>query len=213
MGEDERDEVVAIVLLRLVQAGPRGRRVGDPDSDDAVRRYLRRALENALIDRIRASRPRPPFAPDALSAAQTSSTDPGDADVERQVDRHRAARRLDQAQQDLFGILLPWISAHRRKDSVARLQRTVDEMLRIYTGATQLQSIVAAQPPSARSDADPRASRRARYALYQQHHRAMDTLLRGVDQLRKEGQLSDDRCQALWTLLAELRIRSTQEHS
>ena len=51
MDRGVKDDVVQVVVTRLCRSGPRGVRAGDPESDEALERYLRRALWNALRDR------------------------------------------------------------------------------------------------------------------------------------------------------------------
>jgi hypothetical protein len=205
MNNDERQEAIAIVLLRLVQAGPRDSRTGAPDHDLAVRRYLRTALENSLKDLIRARSAHPTLALDQLA----EQLDPGGSDFESQPDRRldhkRAALELDQAVQDLLTTLLPELKAGRRKPASERLHRNTEELVAIYVGSLTFLKVFE-QAARAAGAKDPTLEKRVRYALYQQYHRVIETLLQGVDEIEQRGKLTENRCRALRTLIGELRL-------
>jgi hypothetical protein len=204
IGSQERDEAIAVVLVRLVQAGPRGLREGDPCHDEAVRRYLRAALQNAgrdlLRDRQRADAPSSGDPAESEPAAPSS-----DASPEVQLDRKRAALSLEQAVRDLYDTVLPWIGAHRRRDASERAVASTDQLLGIYRGVTSVEQVLGGAAE------DPAGRKRARQALYQQYHRTIEALEQAVDALERDGALAPERCRAVRTLVGELRLRKDDE--
>lgn len=205
MTEDERQDAAAVVLLRLVQAGPRGQRYGDPDHDGGVRSFLRAALENAFKDVIRSrAAQRTVSLDDAGMQADPPAPDSATA-PDRELDRARAARDLDQAVRDLLDEVLPWLEERRRKNASARLRQTTQELLQLYRGSLSFAEVLQ-QAAGPAGSSDPAALQRARYALYQQYHRAIETLLGAVDEMQKGQGLSEPRSRALRTILEELRL-------
>ncbi len=201
---EQRADAVAIVLLRLVQVGPRAVRLGDPDSDEGVRRYLQVALHHACLDLDRSQHAAEtvPIVPGAEPPA------PNELDAEQLVDRSRALAMLQRAQRDLRDVLIPWVMRGRRAAAARRLAETIDELVRIHAGEPQPDRAVARDGQAPR---DPKSLRRMRYARYQQAHRALQALLQGVDQMQAAGALPESRCCALRAVIADLRLGHSQE--
>lgn len=204
----DRDEAVAIVLLRLVQAGPRATRWGDPEDDVSVDRYLRAALHNAALDRARSVSRRAELPLDPTDRPPDSSPSADDL-----VDLSRAARTLQTAFEDLWSVLLPVATAGRRAAAAARLREAVRELVELFDGHTTVERLVAIAAPNS----SPENSRKARYALYQRHHRALSSLFEAFESVQTRPGLPPARVEALRAVLHGLRLgsvpRATKENS
>lgn len=203
----DRDEAVATVLLRLVQAGPRATRVGDPDDDASVARYLRAALHNAARDMVRAASRRLELPWEDTDQAPESSR-PADA----LVDLSRAATQLEAAFEDLWSQVLPVAAGSKRGAAGERLRDALQQLVELFDGRTSIERLVARAAP----DSSPEDARKARYALYQRHHRAIAALSEALDALEARSGLPPSRLQALRTVVQALRIgaepRATKEN-
>lgn len=202
----DRDEAVATVLLRLVQAGPRATRVGDPEDDTSVSRYLRAALHNAARDRLRSVSRRLELPLDDADQAPESSRSADDL-----IDLSRAARELEAAFEDLWSLLLPIAISGKRGPAGERLREAVRQLVELFEGRTSIERLVALASP----DRSPEDSRKARYALYQRHHRAIVSLFDALGAIEARSGFPPARLQALRSVLNGLRVgaepRATKE--
>lgn len=193
----DRDEAIAIVLLRLVQAGPRAVREGDPIDDASVTRYLRAALHNAARDRVRSNARRLEVAIDNAPVLQAPSP-PAD----ELIDLRHAARQLDSALADLRSPLLPLAQSGMRAHAADNLRSSLEQLIQLLQGRTSVETIVAGST----HDDSPEVLRRARYALYQRHHRTIARLIDAWSELQRSGRLPEPRLRALRAVLDALRI-------
>lgn len=193
----DRDEAIAIVLLRLVQAGPRAVREGAPIDDASVTRYLRAALHNAVRDRVRSSARRLEVAIDNVPVLEAPSP-PADG----LIDLRYAARQLDSALADLRSVLLPLAQSAMRGHAAGNLRSSLDQLVQLFQGRTSIEEIVAGST----HDDSPEVLRKTRYALYQRHHRTLARLTDAWSELQRSGRLPEHRLRALRAVLEGLRI-------
>jgi DNA-directed RNA polymerase specialized sigma24 family protein len=179
--DPDRDDDVHVVMVRLLKAGPRGVRADDPDSDERVRSYLKRAVRNAGRDRARSARrftdddveslPREvpakePFEPEAISRARTV----------------------------LFEVCIPRCAAGLRKDARANFERAIAERKEMSEHGVSFVSIVERQGVN---------DQRGRNMVYKQHSRALTRLGNYVERYIADEGLAHTDAEALRIVCTE----------
>jgi len=110
-------------------------------------------------------------------------------------------------------MLLPIAIGAKRGPAGERLREAVKQLVDLFEGRTSVERLVALAAP----DGSPEDSRKARYALYQRHHRAITSLFEALGALESRSGLPALRLHALRAVLNALRIgtepRATKENS
>jgi len=215
--EQDRDDVVSIVLLKLLGA-PRRRLAAwlvrvrlapdvldDPDFhpdpatlarlDRVARRYTRKMLGSAWLD-LDAHRGRDrEHETDAVFVEQDRRAPPGEA----RALYDRALNTLDGA--------LDHVVARRRADE-GLLRTSFRELVQLADGTdawTIVDALLAADPDLDPADATHR--RRARDRMYKRHARARGYLHEALDDLEHDGTLDPDAAEAARKLLRAVLVR------
>jgi hypothetical protein len=187
-----REEAVQVVLFRLARSGPRGVRTGDPDSNAAVRGYLKNAVRNAARDLL----PQRTTIP-----IDGSTTDP--IDKGPQPDQALDLRELQEfvaAAQDRYRRVVDRVAKSAGGGSESFLA-AIAEMEAIADGARDFEDLVRQQMEAS---GDNRTTVRNRY--YQRYARALKRVNEAVETL--EPDLTPLEQQCFRGVVARLRLRT-----
>jgi DNA-directed RNA polymerase specialized sigma24 family protein len=201
LARQECSDSVSDVFIHILQSGPRGLREGDPDSDLRVQGYLRRAIHNGTIDRLRAIS-RTEDVDDENRAQEFSTEAPPQFEDDVHVLLAEGHRLLDD-------ILVPEaITRARRVDLKKSLQRDLEELKRIRATPSLLAAQIqeAAGSTSASGDA---AWRTAANRLYQRYGRCLERLGLVRLALVDEGRLEAPQAESLAAVLDTLRPKAS----
>jgi len=188
------DDAVQLVLTRLCQVGPRGIRVGDPESDKAVERYLTTAVWNAAKDLRRA---RGLQSIDDVTEATLRSPGPSPDEVVGQRERMVELVRIDA---DLRYIIQQ--TAETLPGRASESFRTdVEQLFQIADGRTTFTRIVEEEMATTGDAA------KARNRLYKRYQRVFDQIVECIGRRAEAGELTPTRQQLLLQALDALRLR------
>jgi hypothetical protein len=167
-----REEAIQVVLFRLTRSGPRGLRAGDPDTDAAVRGYLKNAVKNAARDLL----PRRNMVP--IDAAAADPIDRGPMPDE--VLDLQEIQQLVEAAHDRFRRIVDHVAESMGSGS-ANFRTTVAELEAIGDGAREFNDLVRQQMEAT---GDSRTTVRNRY--YQRYARTLRRLHEAVEELEPD---------------------------
>jgi DNA-directed RNA polymerase specialized sigma24 family protein len=195
--QEIKDEIPCDVLLNLVGNSAGGIRPDDPDTDTAVRAWLRTCLRNAAITRFRKEK-----------------RQAGDLDIEtarsRDLDPEQAlflqAERLEReaATQQLITEIAPAVArSFRREEHAAAFRDNLADLLALTAGETTITE-VAIQRKGA-------ATKQTMAALYQQHSRTRERLLGRIEHMAASGELTPDRTRHLRACVRRLHRRASHQ--
>jgi DNA-directed RNA polymerase specialized sigma24 family protein len=167
-----REEAIQVVLFRLARSGPRGVRAGDPDSDAAVRGYLKNAVRNAARDLLPKR---------TMISLEASTTDPidGGPNPDQALDLQEV-QQLVEAAQDRFHRIVDHIAGSMGTGS-ANFRTTIAELEAIGDGAREFDDLVRQQMEAT---GDSRTTVRNRY--YQRYARALRRLHEAAEELEPD---------------------------
>lgn len=190
MGVDPRcaEDVLATILTRLIQTGPRGVRPGDPTDDQGVRNVLARAIRNGVVSDWRERRRLTSLDanPDDRPPSPHLVSDPPDPDLAKMREFRRAAANR------LFGEILD-----RAADQAPDWFRdAIDDRRAIAEGRTTIPERVERRFGH--------VDKRTRNRFDQQQHRALKRLGAEVERAIRAG---DPEGHALRSVLTSLEER------
>lgn len=174
-------DAASVVAQRLLQAGPRGERPGDPYTTDAmVDCYLKRALRNGLVDEERGKARGDELGPSLVSPIWSPA---------ETLDRSRADRAIEEAVTCLFDRIVPGlgetvVEAVQDRRAVAEGRKTFDQCIAERHGSVTVQT---------------------RNRFYQRQTRAMRRVAAAVESHIVANGLSVVEAWALRVVLEELR--------
>lgn len=202
----DRDTVVQTVAYRLVKAGPRGRREGDPQRDGEVRGWLSIAVRNASRDLIRR---RARFAWPTMDRDSRQPADPverlrageptDDTPLAEQVDRRRAEALLEQSRRTLYALTVPAIVARKNGRSPGagdRFKETIDELRRAVRDSLSIEDLARQSLEADGMDVDPSKIAARRAALDKRFQRAREACLEAIDADLRGGAIDEDQVRA-----------------
>jgi len=194
------EDALMNTLLRMTRHGPRGVRVGDPDTDATVRFWLAACLRNNYRDLV-AGRPveldpdRPPMRRAPLFAA------PRPRDCEDEVVDSIHGARVEAERQVIYAEISTRLAAGLREMYRDQFLRAVAELREMADGTVSLDDVVKRLHPE--------PDRTLKNRVYKEHQRARDRVLAWVqDQLRQPG-ITPVRADALRVVAIELRARGS----
>ena len=195
-------DAVPNVLVRLIQAGPRGLREGDPDCDDRVKGYLHLAIYRETLNVLRQTR----ADHDSLEGDE-GVKEPAGPDVAPAPFEEEAAELADQGRELLRGkVLAAAIERAARRDVRESLKRDFAELDGIRAAPDRFAELVAS---AAGSEPGSPAWRTAANKLYQRYGRCLERLDRARRALHEDGTLDSSRALAVEYALDELRLNAT----
>ena len=190
----DREDIASIVLIRLVQNGPRGVRAEDPASDDAVIGFLRQAIGNGLRDFWRRRR--------HLDSPEDFDSFVGGADPAEAAELVEAGHELEAARHQLFEVIVPELALGSR--SGAADVETVRQLREIAAERLSVTELLEAERGD---EPDEAATRRARNRLDKRFGRVRKRIHDEINRLRDMGRVTEERARTLKAVLESLRLR------
>jgi DNA-directed RNA polymerase specialized sigma24 family protein len=196
MDRGVKDDVVQVVVTRLCRSGPRGVRAGDPESDEALERYLRRALWNALRDRA----PRHVTIDWDAIQGMLISNEPSPAAV---FEGKARQTRLDETRA-LLGRVIDDAVGDLGARAATGFRAAVAQLTAIADGREDLDAILETEMAATAAPAPPKV---ARDRLYKRYQRALEHIGDTIDRQTSEGRLTITQQDALRAAVDGLRLR------
>lgn len=195
---EDLDDAVAVVSLRLLQAGPRGIGVSDPTCDSGVKGYLVNSLKNAVRDL------RVPPTHQSLDEGTTrlsALSDSGQPDPEAGAMHLQRETEEAEARRQLFEEIVPAIASELRVDAQADFVRSIEMLRQLVEGSVTAEELVSriyqAEPSKASFE-----------AFYQRISRARRRLADGVERRIIAWGCPYERAVALRAVVSQLRRKS-----
>lgn len=187
----DREDAAQETLRRLVQNGPRGERPEDPETDEQVRAWLYKAIQNGVITRLRQRKGKEDPLP--LDRARVSSSA-----LEVALDQQRARAEIAEARRALFTEIAASVAA-RRGPRAPAFEQALGELRALAEGRTGFAELLARERAGDESE---EGTRRARDRLDQRHSRCRRALLEEIQ--RRADVLPSVRMAALRIVVDEL---------
>lgn len=198
----DRDNVIQDVLYRLLRAGPRGQRHGDPTDDSGVRRWLRRAVRNGRNDRWRRQRHETTVESGAYRRALDHAALAQPTTQPQHLARARAL--LAAAREHLEDHMLPAIAAmkeHRSPGAGERFSANIGELRQAVLQGVPVSALVERGLQAEGGAVTAARSRSRRAALDKRFQRLREPILAAIEADHTAGVIDTDMRSALLVLV------------
>lgn len=207
--DSDRDTAVQTVLFRLIKAGPRGPRAGDPSSDEGVARWLSRAIRNAMNDQHRRQK-RHVQIDDRVMDKRAHAAHRGGSGGARRVSERRITDAIAEARARLFSEIIPAVQKRKAGASKAAALRFVANVETLTSAVRSGQTVVHVATTELRAEGvdetDAKRWRKSlntrRTALDKRFQRVREHVIEEIERRREAG-LLDRRQRAVLLLLVQ----------